>query len=140
MRSAKLALLVLVALLAVPFITKAQGLASINGTVTDASGATVAGADIKLENTRTNATYSGQSGKDGGYRIVDVPPGPGFALTVTKDGFETFVLSGIYLPVATATTKDVQLTIGTVSQTTEVTAEAGSVSLNTTDASIGNEP
>lgn len=117
--------------------TQAQGSASLNGTITDQSGGSVAGASLKLVDTRTGTTYTAQTGKDGGYKFVDVPPGPGYALTVTKEGFQTFVLNGLYLPVATATTKDVQLELGSISQSVEVTAE-GSVTLNTTDATIGN--
>ena len=128
----------LVALLTITFTAKAQGLASLNGTVTDASGATVPGASIKLTNTRTNASFTTQAVSDGGYRFVDVPPGPDYSLSVTKDGFQTFSLKGLYLPVATQTTKDVQLVLGSVSQTVEVVAPGGSVSLNTTDATIGN--
>ena len=131
------ALLVLLAFLTTPYIAKAQGLASLNGTVTDASGGTVAGAAIKLTNTRTNATYTAQTASDGGYKFVDVTPGPDYTLTVTKDGFQTSSLTGLYLPVASETTKDIQLTLGAVSQTVEVVA-TGSVTLNTTDATIGN--
>ena len=132
------AVVVLLAILTIPLVANAQGLASLNGTVTDASGAVVPGASVKLTNTHTNATFTAQAANDGGYRFVDVPPGPDYSLTVTKDGFQTFVLSGIYLPVATATTKDAQLTLGAVTQTIEVVAPGGSVSLNTTDATIGN--
>ncbi len=136
---------VLVALLAItvglvllPTATKAQtNLASINGTVTDVSGATVPDATVKLQNTQTGVTLSTQTGTDGGYRIVDIPPGPGYALTVSKTGFQTMVTNALYLPTATATTKDVQLSVGQVSQTVEVTANTGSVSLNTTDDTIG---
>jgi hypothetical protein len=120
-----------------PSGARAQGLASLNGTVTDSSGATVPAASVKLENAGTGITFSTQTASDGGYRFVDVPPGPAYSLTVTKSGFQTLVLSGIYLPTATATTKDAQLSIGQVSQTVEVTAETGSVSLNTTDSTIG---
>ncbi len=132
------AVLVLLVFLTTPFIAKAQGLASLNGTVTDSTGGTVAGATIKLTDTRTNATFTTQASIDGGYRFVDLPPGPAYSLSVSKDGFQTFVLTGLYLPVATATTKDVQLTVGAVSQTIEVTAPGGSVTLNTNDATIGN--
>src|ERR1700677_546751 len=114
------------------------GTASLNGTVTDTSGATVAGASLTLVDTRTNTSHSAQSGKDGAYRFADVAPGPAYSLTVTKNGFETYALSGLYLPVAVPTTKDVQLQIGQLSQTVEVTSDTGSVSLNATDATIGN--
>jgi hypothetical protein len=137
MRSRILAVLVLAALCLIPSMSKAQGTASLTGTVTDASGAGVPSATVKLTSTREGTTFSATTASDGSYRIVGVPPGPGYTLTVTKASFQTFVLNDLYLPVATATTKDVPLTVGAVSETIEVTAQ-GSVTLNTTDATIGN--
>lgn len=121
-----------------PTSSGAQGLASLNGTITDATGAVVPDATVKLQNARTGTSFSAQTANDGGYRFVDVPPGPGYSLTVTKSGFQTLVLSGIYLATATATTKDAQLALGQMSQTVQVEAGAGAVTLNTTDATIGN--
>lgn len=126
------------AVVALPAGAKAQGLASLNGTITDSSGSVVPGASVKLQNAQTGVAFTGESGSDGGYRFVDVPPGPAYSLTVTKDGFQTLVLNAIYLPTATATTKDAQLAVGQVSQTVEVTANTGSVSLDTTDATVGS--
>jgi hypothetical protein len=129
--------LVLAVLCVVPTVTSAQSVASVTGTVTDNSGAAVPGASIVLIDTRTNNSYFGKTASDGTYRISDVPPGPGYSLTVKKDGFQIFSVNGLYLPVATATTQDVKLEVGTLSQKVEVTAQ-GSVSLNTTDTQIGN--
>ena len=137
MRQLRLLPLLLAALLVLPMIAMAQSVASVTGVVTDTSGAAVPGASIKLVDTRTGTAYYAKTAGDGSYRIVDVPPGPGYSLTVKKDGFETFVVSSLYLPVATPTTQDVKLGVGTLSQTVEVTAE-GSVTLNTTDTTIGN--
>ncbi|MGO9588884.1 MAG: TonB-dependent receptor domain-containing protein [Candidatus Acidiferrales bacterium] len=131
-------LALLVGLVCVSGGIQAQSVASVTGTVTDNTGATVPGASVQLQDTRTGNSYFAKTASDGTYRIVDVPPGPGYSLTVKKDGFQTFVLGNLYLPVATATTEDVKLGLGTLSQTVEVTAE-GSVTLNTTDATIGHE-
>jgi hypothetical protein len=128
---------VLAVLCAVPTVTNAQSIASVTGTVTDSSGAAVPGASIILVDTRTNNSYFGKTAGDGSYRIPEVPPGPGYSLTVKKDGFQVSVINGLYLPVATATTQDVKFELGTLSQKVEVTAE-GSVTLDTTDAMIGN--
>jgi hypothetical protein len=130
-------LLVLIALFVASLAVQAQNTASVTGTVTDNAGAVVPGASIKLQDTRTGTNYFAKTASDGSYRLVDLPPGPGYTLTVTKDGFQTFVLNSLYLPVATPTTQDVKLELGALSQTVEVTAE-GSVTLNTTDATIGN--
>jgi hypothetical protein len=137
MRKVIFAAFLLVVLCVVPTITKAQSFASITGTVTDSTGATVPGASITLLDTRTNSTYFGKTAGDGSYRIENVPPGPGYSMTIKKDGFQVFVLNSMYLPIATVTTQDVKLDLGTVSQKVEVTAE-GSVTLNTTDTTIGN--
>jgi hypothetical protein len=137
MRNIRLLLLFVAATLLVPTLTHAQSVASITGTVTDSSGATVPGASIKLTSTKTGSTYFGKTAGDGGYRIVDIPPGPGYVLTVQKDGFQVLTIANIYLPVATATTQDAKLDLGTINETVHVTAE-GSVTLDTTDATIGN--
>jgi hypothetical protein len=128
---------VLAVLCITPTVTKAQSVASVTGTVFDTSGAAVPGASVTLVDTRTNNSYFGKTAGDGSYRISDLPPGPGYALTVKKDGFQVFVVNSLYLPVATTTTQDVKLELGTVSQKVEVTAE-GSVTLDTTDTQIGN--
>ncbi|HXX18480.1 MAG TPA: carboxypeptidase-like regulatory domain-containing protein [Candidatus Acidoferrum sp.] len=130
-------LLVLVTLGLLPAITQAQNVASITGVATDASDAVVPGASVKLVDTRTGTTYFAKTAGDGGYRIVDLAPGPGYSLTVKKDGFQTLVISNLYLPVATTTTQDVKLQLGAIDQTVTVTAQ-GSITLDTTNATIGN--
>ncbi len=137
MRHAKLVLAFVAFLLAVPGISRAQNVASINGVVTDSSGAAVPGASIKLTDTRTGTSYYAKTAGDGGYRIVEVPPGPGYSLTIRKDGFQTLVIGNVYLPVATSTTQNAQMQLGSLSQTVEVTVQ-GAVTLDTSDATIGN--
>jgi Carboxypeptidase regulatory-like domain len=137
MRNWILVALALLAVCVVPSVAHAQSVATVLGTVTDSTGAGVPGASITLLDTRTNTSYFAKTSGEGAYRIPDVAPGPGYSLTVKKDGFEVSVINSLYLPVATATTQDVKLELGTVSSKVEVTAE-GSVSLNTTDTSIGN--
>lgn len=130
-------LLIFFSLAAAATVTWGQAVASITGVVTDSTGAVVPGASVKIVDTRTNTAYFGKTGGDGSYRIVDLPPGPGYTLIITKDGFQTYLIGGLYLPVATTTTQDVKLTLGTIGQTIEVTAQ-GSVTLDTTDATIGH--
>lgn len=137
MRNGIFVAVLLAAFCLVPTAAKAQNFASVTGTVTDTTGATVPGASIALLDTRTNSSYFGKTAGDGTYRIEDIPPGPGYSMTVKKDGFQVFVVNNLYLPVGVATTEDVKLDIGTLSQKVEVTAE-GSVTLDTTDTTIGN--
>jgi len=115
----------------------AQEMAGITGIVTDKTGAAVSDADVKLVDSRNGATHGAKTGSDGVYRIVQLSPGPGYTLTVSKDGFQTVSVSNLYLAVATTRSQDIRLDIGTVNQTVEVRSE-GSVSLNTSDSTIGN--
>ena len=89
----------------VPSVAHAQANASITGLVTDQSGAVVPGASIKVTNASTGSNYFGKTAGDGTYRIEDVPPGPGYSLTVTKDGFQQLTVNNLYLPVGTATSE-----------------------------------
>jgi hypothetical protein len=114
-----------------------QDVASLTGVISDQSGATISDVNIKLVDTRTGANYTAVTGTDGSYRFPTVPPGPGYELTITKEGFHTVTVSNLYLPIATTTTKNITLDVGSVAQTVTVTSE-GSVSLNTTDSTIGN--
>jgi Carboxypeptidase regulatory-like domain len=137
MRNFRFLSVLLLAFVVFPIASPAQSVASITGVVTDTTGAAVPGASIKIVDTRTGETHFAKTAGDGSYRIVDLKPGPGYALTVRKDGFATSTISGIYLPVATAATRDVKLELGSINQQIEVTAESAGT-INTTDASIGN--
>jgi hypothetical protein len=114
-----------------------QDVASLTGEVTDSSGAQVADATVKILDTRTGSEIETKTESNGSYRFLRLQPGPGYTLTVTKDGFQTSSITNLYLAVATTRTQNVQLQVGGVNQTVEVTSE-GSVTLNTTDSTIGN--
>ncbi|HXJ12465.1 MAG TPA: carboxypeptidase-like regulatory domain-containing protein, partial [Candidatus Limnocylindrales bacterium] len=120
-----------------PAISRGQELAGLVGMVTDESGGAIGKATVTLTNTQTGVTMQAQTGETGFYRFVQLSPGPGYELKISKDGFKTTTVSNLYLAVATTRTQDLQLSVGTVSQTVEVKSE-GSVSLDTTDATIGN--
>jgi Carboxypeptidase regulatory-like domain len=120
-----------------PALSHAQELAGLVGTVTDESGGAIGKATVTLVNTRTGTSLQSQTGDTGLYRFVQLAPGPGYELRFSKDGFKSVTISNLYLAVATTRTQDIQLAVGTVTQTVEVKSE-GSVSLDTTDSTIGN--
>jgi hypothetical protein len=130
-------LLAVLVLTTVPALAHAQEVAGLVGTITDPSGGAVAQATVKLTNTKTGSSSETQSNDTGYYRFVRLAPGPGYELTVTKDAFKSVTVSNLYLPVATMSTQDIALEIGSVTQRVEVKSE-GSVSLDTTDTTIGN--
>src|SRR5215470_3437909 len=127
-------------LLFLPVICFAQATSStsaVTGTVTDAQGAVVAGVTVKLVDSKTSQERTTTTNDQGVYLFAQVPPGQGYALKFSANGFESLELNGIALGVGNTETHNAQLTVGQVSSSVVVTAEAGAT-LNTTDASIGN--
>src|ERR1700757_949832 len=122
-----LCVLLLAIFASLPSVLQAQEFAGLVGSVTDESGGAIGKATVTLVNTRTGATMQSQTSDTGAYRFVQLAPGPGYELKVSKDGFKSITISNLYLAVATTRTQDIQLSVGTVTQTVEVKAE-GSVS------------
>ena len=116
----------------------AQDSASLTGTVTDSTGAVVPGAKITLANKSTNLSYQTLSNATGSYAISNIVPGPGYTETVSRDGFQTTVLTGLYLNVAVTRSQNVKLAVGVFSETVSVSAANQDVTIDTTDATIGN--
>jgi len=116
----------------------AQDVASLTGLVTDTSGALIAGATVELVSTTTNATYKTTTNSQGSYTLANLPPGPGYTATFSREGFESVVMTGLYLNVNATRTQNAKLPVGGASSTVEVSATNQNVTLNTTDATVGN--
>ena len=114
-----------------------QNTAGVKGLVTDANGAVVVGATVKLTDTKTGEEQSTTTSDQGAYSFVRMAPGTGYQLTFTAQGFQTLVITDIALGVGTSETHNAQMSVGLVSNTVTVTS-TGEATLNTTDASIGN--
>jgi hypothetical protein len=108
---------------------------SLQGTVTDPSGSAVAGATVSLVNPESKAERTVVSGVQGEYRFLLLPPGT-YTLNVTAKGFARYEQTGLQLLVNTPATVNVQLKIGSGTETVTVTGEAPV--LNMVDASLGN--
>jgi len=130
--------LLLAFLLCASGFIKAQDVASITGVVTDPSGAAIPGVAITLENSLTGATYKTVSNEVGSYTFSQIKPGPGYKITFTRDGFKPFVVTGVYLNVDNTRVQNGHLTVGAASETVEVSAASETLTLNTTDATVGN--
>lgn len=112
-----------------------QATTSLNGTVTDASGAAIPGATATLSEQGTGAERTAQTNDRGFYQFLQIPPGK-YDLVVEMEGFSTEVVTSIELLVGTPATANIALEVGAVSEV--VTVEADAVTLNTTDATVGN--
>jgi Carboxypeptidase regulatory-like domain len=124
------------ALLVVPMLASAQDTGYISGTVTDKSGAAVAGADVTLKNTAGSLTRTTQTNTDGAYVIPGLP-GDTYDLSVSAKGFQKFTAQKVVLQVAEKERIDVQLTVGAVNEEIVVTGESVA-QVQTTSSEIGN--
>ncbi len=95
---------------------------TIVGTVTDQTGAVIPNASVKLVNDATQFTRTAVANTNGQYVAYSVPTGA-YTITVEQTGFQKLVRSGVQLTAADTLTIDLQLTLGSVEQTIQVTAE-----------------
>ncbi len=120
-------------LAAVP--ARAQYRTSIQGTVTDPSGAVIPGATLTLKNQATNETVVRTSDPAGIFNF-NALPADHFTLTVEKDGFEKKVLSDLQLIPEQPNAVNVQLDVGASTQSVTVNASTMPV-LDTETANNG---
>src|SRR5436190_7619708 len=83
-------------LLFTPVVSNAQvgGSGSIQGTVLDTSNLAVPGATVTATNVSTGIDTIRQTTEAGVYALTPLPPGQ-YRVTVSLDGFQTFVREGI---------------------------------------------
>ena len=100
--------------------------AIISGTVTDASGAVVAGAKVDVKNVGTGITHSTTSNGQGRYRVPELIIGD-YEVQAVQSGFQTVVRKGITLTVGSEAVIDFSLPVGQAQQTVTVEAQASQV-------------
>ncbi|MGH9752001.1 MAG: carboxypeptidase regulatory-like domain-containing protein, partial [Blastocatellia bacterium] len=110
--------------------------ARISGVVTDANGAAVAGASVKLVDKTTKSEKTDTTNNEGRYVFAAVEPGI-YDLSVTGQGFRTSQITNINAEVTKTATVDVALQVGAATDQVTVTA-TGEVQLQKDDSSIGN--
>src|SRR5271157_459584 len=118
----KLRLLVVFVLLSTALLVGQTFRGTILGSVTDPSGAYVAGATVKVRNLGTGLERTTTTSSDGSYSVPELPIGK-YSVTVTETGFQTFVATGVSVDVATERRVDAALKTGQVSTRVEVSAE-----------------
>jgi outer membrane receptor protein involved in Fe transport len=94
---------------------------SMAGTVTDASGGAIPDATVTLANIGTNDTRTMQSEASGSYTFVNILPG-NYRLEAQKTGFKAFKRENILVEVGSSFKIDIQMQVGAISQTVEVTS------------------
>src|SRR6266849_3578748 len=120
-----------------PMTVRGQSISTgtIAGTVTDPSGAAVAGATVTLTNLGTSTSRTAATNETGRYVLANVEPGT-YSLTINKTGFRVAKFSNQVVNIGGSLTLNVTLEIGATSQTVEVTAT--NAELQTMNATVGN--
>jgi hypothetical protein len=96
---------------------------TVDGSVTDPSGAALPGAQVTLTNKGTQEKHTQVTGGEGSYQFVNVIPGE-YRLDIEKSGFKHFARPNVTVQVQQDTHIDAALTVGQVSETVEVTSES----------------
>lgn len=127
-------LMIIVVLLGAAIVVLAQANEGrVLGTVTDASGAVVAGAKIAVTNTATNVTRNLVSNRTGDYVAPDLEAGT-YKVSAQAPGFKKAESTPFTLEVSRDARVDLRLQPGAVNETVEVIADATLV--DTTDSTL----
>jgi hypothetical protein len=95
---------------------------TITGTVTDQTGAVMAGVEVTATNTATGVSTSAKTLGGGAYTIPLLEVGP-YQVTAEIHGFKKFVQTGIVLDVGQTIALDIHMQLGAVTETVQVTAQ-----------------
>ena len=106
---------------------------SITGIITDASGANIANAPVKVINQATNGTEHIFTSGAGEYNAANLQPGV-YRIEVSASGFRSFIEAGITVTAGSTVRIDARLQVGQVSESVEVNAQAAE--LQTENAKI----
>ncbi|MEP7270230.1 MAG: TonB-dependent receptor [Acidobacteriota bacterium] len=122
--------------LALASTTFAQtGTSSVRGAIADSQGQAVAGASVTLKNEGRNFSRATTSDSNGAYAFVAIPPSV-YVIEIEAKGFKKSVSTDVKTLVDTASTFDIRLEVGSISEVVTVSS-AGDLTINTQDASLG---
>ncbi len=110
------------------------GSGSINGVVTDQTGAVVGGASVTATNTATNATATQTTSNAGTYVLSPLMPGD-YTVKIAATGFKTFTQEHVAVDALQTVGLKSQMSVGAANET--VTVTGAPPQLDTTDATTG---
>ena len=111
------------------------GTGTIQGTVTDPSGAVVSGASVSVTNVATGVQTDRKTTDAGLYVLALLPAGE-YRLTVKAAGFQSFIQESIVVDALQVVAVNPKLILGQSTQS--VTVEAAPSALKTDDATLGS--
>ena len=104
--------------------------ATLTGVITDPTGAAAVGAVVTVIHTTTGFTRSATANRDGIYTLVLLPPGT-YNVSTRLAGFSTAETRDVVLLVGDKVALDIKLQVGQASDSVTVTADAGTLQLQT---------
>ena len=122
-----------ISMIAATFSKAQTTTASFQGTVADATGAVLPGAQVTASNVETGLKRTTTTSDEGRFLLSELPPGS-YEITVTLPGFDTLVRKGMTLTVGQQASLRLTMNVGTVDQHVIVTGDAPLV--ETTQSSV----
>lgn len=112
---------------------QSSGTSTLQGTVTDSTGAVVPGAEVIITNVGTGVSRTATSNENGFYSAQSLQGGD-YRLTITKAGFKKSRVQAIHLSPSTVLGLNPTLAVGDVTSEVTVTADAVSVQTETSES------
>jgi hypothetical protein len=128
-----LSLLTIAGVAVTPCSAQTSVAGSINGTITDSSGAVIPDASVTVTNAGTAQAMKVTTNASGFYQVLNIPSGD-YDVRAEKEGFETCLRKGVHLDPAQSIDVGCSLTVGEVSQTVEV--KAATVNVDVSDTKV----
>ena len=100
------------------------------GTVTDSTGASVAGASVTALNKDTGVKYASTTSSTGEYRLNNIPVGR-YDISASRQGFAAATVAGVELQLNHTSSVNLTLAVGSVNTTVEVTEAAALLDTST---------
>src|SRR5712691_6695136 len=122
MSSRRLRVVLMVLTVVVPLFAQ-ETTAGIQGSVRDPSGSVISNATVEVSGPALIGARKVKTDDAGNYHVAALAPGE-YTITVTAPGFHAYRQTGIDLTVGRLPNIDVQLQVGTVTETVEVTGES----------------
>ena len=105
---------------------------SLQGTVTDPSGAALAGATVTARNMDTGLAITTVTTDAGLYSVPNLPPGR-YSVSVEAPSLKKYTQQGVTVPTGTAVSLDIQMQLGGVTENITVSADASQLETATSD-------
>ncbi|HUQ90806.1 MAG TPA: carboxypeptidase-like regulatory domain-containing protein [Bryobacteraceae bacterium] len=115
-----------------PLLSQFKG--TLNGDITDATGAAVPGAKVKIRSAAIGLERAAATNESGSFTVPNLPGGD-YEISVEAAGFKSFVRSGIRLDTDQAATYKFQLEVGQVTERVEVMETVSPVETSSGDVS-----